>query len=127
MTNRLIAVLIGGVVIGAVIAIITMRIGGKKLISRLNRVHRRTLVSGIIIAAVSGLLYSVVHEFGHYIFAVALGGEVRSITWTIFGTVEPHVSYHYLPPAARPWAMEQLAVGAQTAVDSSGTEPPPRA
>ena len=68
------------------------------------RDNRRIFVAGVIAVVFSGLLYSAVHEFGHFIFAVALGGTVRSVTWTIFGNAEPHVSYGDLPPNAVPWA-----------------------
>lgn len=64
----------------------------------------KSTVARFVAAVVSGLLYSVVHEFGHFIFAVALGGTVGSVTLTIFSNAEPHVSYSHLPANAAPWA-----------------------
>jgi len=103
MTRHTIIVMVSGSFAGALVTWIAMRVSGGKFSSWLETLGPRTLIGTIVIAAVSGLLYSVVHEFGHYIFAVLMGGEVRSVTWTIFSAEEPHVSYGYVPEIARAW------------------------
>ncbi|HEX41980.1 MAG TPA: hypothetical protein ENN81_07965 [Phycisphaerales bacterium] len=55
------------------------------------------------VAVVSGLvLYPSVHEFGHYIIGLMLGGQVREVRWTIFSG-DPGVSFNRLPDGAGPW------------------------
>lgn len=57
----------------------------------------------VLLSVLTGLFYSAVHEYGHKSVAILLGGEVRSVTWTVFSG-EPHVTYGHMPPSARPWA-----------------------
>ncbi len=57
-------------------------------------------------AAFSGLvLYSIVHEAGHLLFAWWWGGTPAwdQFSWTLFAGEEPHASFHSLPPVAEPW------------------------
>ena len=55
------------------------------------------MLVGFAVAIASGLLYAPIHECGHAIFAVCLGGQVRSIAWE-------HVYYKTLPQGVAPWA-----------------------
>ncbi|HIJ65789.1 MAG TPA: hypothetical protein HPP77_07535 [Candidatus Hydrogenedentes bacterium] len=85
-----IGLLVGSLVSG-LIGILAVR-----LYSR-GRISRRTLLVGFAAAIASGLLYSPIHECGHAIFAVCLGGQIRSIGWS-------RVYYSHLPDGVRPWA-----------------------
>lgn len=85
----------GGVVLG-----VLARKRLRAFIQREGRRHAWLVVSLIVL---TGLLYSVPHEYGHKVVAERLGGEVRSVTWTIFGG-EPRVVYAHLPAGADPWA-----------------------
>jgi len=104
MTQHTMNVLIGGVTVGVVVGLFVTTVFRTTTARLFNQIGRNTLLAAAVTAAISGLLYSVVHEFGHAIFATVLGGEVRSVTWTIFSGQEPHVSYNYLPDHARPWS-----------------------
>ena len=104
MTSRTMIMITAGAVVGVVATLLINWFTGRRLGAWLKRVGRRTVIAGFVAAVVSGLLYSVVHEFGHFIFAIALGGTVESVTWTIFGNTEPYVSYGYLPEGVAPWA-----------------------
>ncbi|MHC4162726.1 MAG: hypothetical protein ACYTDU_13960 [Planctomycetota bacterium] len=92
---------------GTVAAVVIGVFAGVLLRKRLNRFVQREgrrhayLVVGLI--ALTGLLYSAVHEYGHKSVAQLLGGEVRSVSWTVLSG-EPHVVYGHMPEGARPWA-----------------------
>ena len=101
MTSQTMIVIAVGAAGGVFVTLLVRWFTGRKLDVWLQD-NRRIFVTGIVAAVISGLLYSVVHEFGHFIFAVALGGTVRSVTWTVFGNAEPHVSYGDLPHNAVP-------------------------
>lgn len=90
--------------VGGVLAFLIVRWrGGKGLEVWLGRIGMRTVLASFLTAVISGLLYSIVHESGHALFGVLLGGTVESVTWTIFSGVEPQVSFSHLPPSAEHW------------------------
>jgi hypothetical protein len=99
-----IIVLIAAGVVGGLLTLLLDPLGRRHRDARRRRIDPRPAVAGFVAAVVSGLLYSVVHEFGHVIFGIAAGGTVESVTWTIFGNTQPHVSYACLPACAAPWA-----------------------
>ncbi len=103
LPNHIVRVIVVSAV-GGVVGVLLGGLSGRRFGVWFRRVDRRTVVAWFVAAMVSGLGYSVVHEFGHCIFAVALGGTVESATWTIFSHAEPHVSYSHLPARAAPWA-----------------------
>ena len=99
----MIAVSSGTVVVAVVIGVfvgVLLRKPMSRFIRREGRGHVRLVVLLIVL---TGLFYSVVHEYGHKSVALLLGGEVRSVTWTVFSG-EPHVVYGHMPEGARPWA-----------------------
>ena len=104
MSGRVATVVAVGALGGVLAVLLVKRSAGKGLKAWLSRVGHRTALAAFLAAVLSATFYSVVHEFGHVLFAVALGGKVRSVTWTIFSSVEPHVSYNYLPLGADLWA-----------------------
>jgi hypothetical protein len=69
-----------------------------------TQITSRRRLTFIATALVSGLImYSVVHELGHYVFGTMFGGRVREAVWTVFEGDEPHVSFASLPPGAGVW------------------------
>lgn len=60
-----------------------------------------TLVAVAVFSA--AFLYPAVHESGHALAGMALGGEVREVLFTPLSGEEPHVSFGHLPEEARPW------------------------
>jgi hypothetical protein len=93
-----------GALAGVLAVLLVKRLTGKGLAAWFSRVGHRAALAAFLAGVLSATFYSVVHECGHVLFAVALGGKVRSVTWTIFSRVEPHVAYDYLPLGADPWA-----------------------
>ncbi|MDH3590869.1 MAG: hypothetical protein OER88_03265 [Planctomycetota bacterium] len=91
--------LVIGIAVGVVMGLL-LRKRFSSFVKREGRPHA-LLVAGLI--AATGLLYSVVHEYGHKLVAVMLGGEVTSVSWTAFSG-RPHVVYGYMPEGSRPWA-----------------------
>jgi hypothetical protein len=94
-SGTLAATVCGGVVLG-----VLFRKRLRAFIQREGRGHAWLVVLLIVL---TGLFYSVPHEYGHKIAAELLGGEVRSVTWTIFGG-EPRVVYERMPDGVGPWA-----------------------
>jgi len=96
--------LLGGTLIGLV---------AKILIRKRNLAFRMALKTAftpwqwavlIVLAFLSGaFLYSALHESGHALAALALGGRVNSIVFTLLGGDRPHVDFDYLPADAGPW------------------------
>ncbi|MBL7154392.1 MAG: M50 family metallopeptidase [Phycisphaerae bacterium] len=76
----------------------------RKVVTLGRRIGGRRIFFATVVAIVSGLIfYSTVHEFGHYIVAIMLGGEVREVAWTVLSGGEPHVSFKSMPEGAGPW------------------------
>jgi hypothetical protein len=88
--------------IGGLAALAAAR--SRKVVSRGRRIGARRIGLAAVVAVASGLfLYSTVHEFGHYIVGVMLGGEVNEVVWTVLSGEEPHVSFTTMPEGAGPW------------------------
>jgi hypothetical protein len=94
-SGTLAAAVAGGVVLGV--------LSRKRLRTFIQREGRGHAWLVVLLIVLTGLLYSVPHEYGHKIAAELLGGEVRSVTWTIFGG-KPRVVYARLPEGVGPWA-----------------------
>ena len=71
----------------------------------LLREERRKVIYFSAIAILSFFLYSVLHEFGHWIVGYLGGGTASAIVWTPVAGEEPHVSFSHLPQAVVPWMM----------------------
>jgi len=76
----------------------------RKVVNLARRIGVRRICFAGAVAIVSGpVLYSIVHEFGHYVVGIMLGGEVREVVWTVFSGEDPHVSFSSMPEGAGPW------------------------
>jgi len=76
----------------------------RKVVDLGRRIGVRTICFAGAVAVVSALvLYSTVHEFGHYIVGIMLGGEVKEVVWTVFSGEDPHVLFSSMPEGAGPW------------------------
>ncbi|MBN2270897.1 MAG: M50 family metallopeptidase [Sedimentisphaerales bacterium] len=76
----------------------------RKVANIARRIGVQRICFGGAVAVVSGLvLYPIVHEFGHYIVGIMLGGEASEVVWTVFSGGEPHVSFSSMPEWAGPW------------------------
>jgi len=76
----------------------------RKVVNLGRRIGAQRICFAGAVALVSGfVLYSIVHEFGHYIVGIMLGGEVRDVVWTVLSGQEPHVSFSSMPEGAGPW------------------------
>jgi len=71
----------------------------------LLRQERRKVIYVSSIALLSFFLYSVLHEFGHWIVGYLGGGTASTIVWTPLAGGEPHVSFSHLSQAVVPWMM----------------------
>lgn len=99
------------VVAGALVALVSWPIA--RAILRRNPAWRTNLkvlfapwqwVTISILVALTGLvLYPAVHESGHALVALALGGEVKNIVFTPLGGQQPHVSFGRVPDAVHTW------------------------
>jgi hypothetical protein len=49
------------------------------------------------------ILYPVLHESGHALVGLALGGRIERVVFTGLSGDTPHVKFSYLPDGARPW------------------------
>jgi hypothetical protein len=49
------------------------------------------------------ILYPIVHESGHALAGLALGGRIAEVAFTALSGDTPHVKFSYLPDDARPW------------------------
>jgi hypothetical protein len=84
--------------------ILVMRYRPGTVRKRLRGIQGKQLFATIAVLVVSGLLvYSVVHEAGHLLFGIALGGTADHVVWTVFSGDEPNVSFSHLPERAAPW------------------------
>ena len=61
------------------------------------------IVAMLVPAMLAMSFYSVVHEAGHLLPALAFGIEVKGVTWTVFGGQSPHVSLGDTPRWAMAW------------------------
>lgn len=75
--------------------------GAGNLVRRLG--PRRIYFAGAVVMVSGLVLYSTIHEFGHYIVGTMLGAEVSEVAWTVLSGVEPHVSFSSMPEEAGPW------------------------
>jgi hypothetical protein len=100
--------------IGVVLHVASRRFKLKRQIA----LPRRLTLAGT--ALFSGLiLYSVIHELGHYLFGRAFGGRVREVVWTLLEGDKPHVSFASLPPGTGVW-MQAGGVFLPTAIGIGG-------
>jgi hypothetical protein len=51
----------------------------------------------------SAILYPIVHESGHALVGLALGGRIDEVAFTALSGDTPHVKFSHLPDAAGPW------------------------
>jgi hypothetical protein len=51
----------------------------------------------------SAILYPIVHESGHALAGLALGGRIDEVTFTALSGDTPHVKFSHLPDGVRPW------------------------
>ena len=101
--RRLLALsILGGLLLG-----VSYRLGAKRsprlkngltrLALRVNAIGRAKIVFAAAVAVAAALLYSVVHELGHYLGATICGIEVKHAAWTLFSGESPHVRYATQP------------------------------
>ncbi len=64
---------------------------------------RQWLVSIAFGVFASAILYPTVHESGHALAGLALGGRLERVVFTGLSGDTPHVKSSYLPDGARPW------------------------
>ena len=59
------------------------------------------LVAIAILSA--GIFYPAIHESGHALLGLILGGQIEQIVFTSLTGETPHVTFRHLPDAAGPW------------------------
>jgi hypothetical protein len=64
---------------------------------------RRICFAGVLACASGLVLYSTVHEFGHYIVGKMFGAQVDEVAWTVLSGAEPHVQFSSMPEGVGPW------------------------
>ena len=58
----------------------------------------------VVVAVMSaGLLYPTIHESGHALVGLILGGDIERIVFTSIAGETPHVTFRHLPDSAGPW------------------------
>ena len=73
----------------------------KALRAELTTIQCTVLVAVAVVSA--GLLYPTIHESGHALVGLILGGDIDRIVFTSITGETPHVTFHYLPDSAGPW------------------------
>jgi len=64
---------------------------------RVNAIGRAKILFAAFVGVAASLVYSVIHELGHYLGATACGIEVKHAAWTLFSGESPHVRYATVP------------------------------
>jgi hypothetical protein len=101
--RRLLALsILGGLLLGLAYRLAVKRSprlknGLVRFAQRVNTFGRLKLVFGAAVGVAASLLYSVVHELGHYLGATICGIEVKHAAWTMFSGESPHVRYATQP------------------------------
>lgn len=76
----------------------------RTIVNLCRRLGARRICFAGVLAGVSGLLlYSTVHEFGHFIVGSMFGAQVDEVAWTVLSGAEPHVQFGSMPEGVGPW------------------------